>query len=110
MESAILKVFIQDQEAQEKLKTLNDLSEKSSKRIEKKRNQAKENIWKNAHLYVETQKELLQKDFEESEAMNEKQSQELLKLLEEKFNSNKKAWEEELIRKVTELEEESESL
>ena len=110
MENAILRVLKKDQEAQEKLSTLENLSEEYKEKIEQKQVQIKKEIWDHAYQYVAEEKEKLHSDLKDGESINEKQSVELLQQLEEKFMAGRAKWEEELITKVTLLEDERDVL
>ena len=107
MESAILKVLEKDQEAKEKISSLNNLGEKYKEDIEKKQKEMKEKIWEDAFQYVAKEKEALLNELNEGETMNKDQSEQLQKQLEKKFAMGKEKWEEELISRVTQLMEES---
>jgi len=107
MESAILKVLEKDQEAKEKISSLNNLGEKYKEDIEKKQKEMKDKIWEDAFQYVAKEKEALLNELNEGETMNKDQSEQLQKQLEKKFAMGKEKWEEELISRVTQLMEES---
>lgn len=92
MKDGIRSVIDADLEGQERLQVKLDETDKALEEIQKDKLNIQSKVWEDAKSYLESERTRLNKSLADTEALTQKEFEKSLKKFEDRFNTNKEKW------------------